>query len=403
MLCGPGHKLAGESETPQFFRCDYLHCWPMTPPNIQKHISGNELRIVLSGDWLMSSLGPGTADELSVLGLEPHIGNISFDCTRLRAWDSALLTQLFKLHSQARSRGITIDETSLPSGAGHLLHLAADTPPLVQGARTSSSLSLPTRLGTTTHAWLQGAVSFIDFMGQSALSMTRLIRGKSIFRTRDFLSLLHFCGAQALPIVSLICLLVGLILAFVGAVQLKYFGAQIYVADLVGIAMTREMGAMMTGIIMAGRTGAAFAAQLGTMQVNEEIDALYTLGISPFDFLVLPRLLALFLMMPLLCLYADMMGILGGAIVGLGMMDLSLPLYWNQTVAAITLPYVWLGLIKSCVFGLIVGFVGCLRGLQAGRSAQAVGQATTSAVVTTIVGIIFIDGVFAIICNIIGI
>ncbi|MFO7878356.1 MAG: ABC transporter permease [Desulfovermiculus sp.] len=373
----------------------------MTAPNIQKHISGNELHIVLGGDWLISTLGPEIADELSTPGPEPNINKISFDCTQLKAWDSALLTQIFKLHSQARSRGITIDEASLPSGAGHLLHLAADSPPLAQGAK-ASPLSLTTRVGAATHAWLQGAVSFIDFVGQSALSFTRLTLGKSIFRTRDFLSLLYFCGAQALPIVSLICLLVGLILAFVGAVQLKHFGAQIYVADLVGIAMTREMGAMMTGIIMAGRTGAAFAAQLGTMQVNEEIDALHTLGISPFDFLVLPRLLALVLMMPLLCLYADMMGILGGAIVGLGMMDLSLHLYWNQTVAAITLPYVWLGLIKSCVFGLIVGFVGCLRGLQAGRSAQAVGQATTSAVVTTIVGIIFVDGLFAIICDVIG-
>ena len=214
---------------------------------------------------------------------------------------------------------------------------------------------------------------------------------------------LYFCGAQALPIISLISLLVGLILAFVGAVQLKYFGAQIYVADLVGIAMTREMGAMMTGIIMAGRTGAAFAAQLGTMQVNEEIDALHTLGISPFDFLVLPRLLALVLMMPLLCLYADAMGIMGGAIVGMGMLDISLPLYWNQTMAAVTLPYIWLGVVKGCVFGFIIAFVGCLRGLQAGRSAQAVGQAATSAVVTIIVGIIVVDGLFAVICDVIGI
>jgi phospholipid/cholesterol/gamma-HCH transport system permease protein len=375
----------------------------MTQPHVQKHVFGNELRLAFSGDWLISTLDSSEADVLAVLGKEDNVQHISFDFTQLRTWDSALLTQILKLQSHARSRGITIDDSNLPPGAGHLLHLAADSLPLALKTKTSPPLSLAARLNAAAHGWLQGAVSFINFLGQLVVSSGRLVQGRFAFRTRDFHNLLHFCGAQALPIVSLISVLVGLILAFVGAVQLKYFGAQIYVADLVGIAMTREMGAMMTGIIMAGRTGAAFAAQLGTMQVNEEIDALHTLGISAFDFLVLPRILALVLMMPLLCLYADMMGILGGSIVGLGMLDLSLPLYWNQTMSAITLPYVWLGLIKSCFFGLIVGFVGCLRGLQAGRSAQAVGQAATSAVVTIIVGIIVVDGIFAVICDVIGI
>src|SRR5262249_42661737 len=147
-------------------------------------------------------------------------------------------------------------------------------------------------------------------------------RGAARFRRSDFLQILQECGGQALPIVSLISFLVGVILAYVGAIQLRTFGAQVYVADLVGIAMTREMGAMMAAIIMAGRTGAAFAAQLGTMQVNEEIDALQTLGIPAMEFLVLPRMLALALMMPLLGLYADLMGILGGAAVGVGLLDI---------------------------------------------------------------------------------
>ena len=188
-----------------------------------------------------------------------------------------------------------------------------------------------------------------------------------------------------------------------GAVQLMMFGAQIYVASLVGISMVRVMGAIMTGIIMAGRTGAAFAAQLGTMQVNEEIDALKTLGISPMEFLVLPRMLALVLMMPLLCLYADLMGILGGLIVGVGMLDLSAVEYFNQTKASVTLGHFWIGLFHSAVFGVLVYLAGCLRGLQCGRSASAVGDAATSAVVTGIVSIIVATAIITIICNVLGI
>ncbi|MFH0343177.1 MAG: MlaE family ABC transporter permease, partial [Chromatiales bacterium] len=211
------------------------------------------------------------------------------------------------------------------------------------------------------------------------------------------------CGAQALPIVSLISFLVGLILAFVGAVQLEQFGAQIYVANLVGIAMAREMGAMMTGIVIAGRTGAAFAAQLGTMMVNEEIDALTTTGLPPMEFLVLPRMLALMLMVPLLCLYADLMGILGGALIGVSMLDLGIVEYYNQTRAALDLSTFLLGLIKAAIFGVLVALAGCLRGMQCGRSASAVGEAATSAVVTGIVWIIVSDAILTVLYQVLGV
>jgi phospholipid/cholesterol/gamma-HCH transport system permease protein len=195
---------------------------------------------------------------------------------------------------------------------------------------------------------------------------------------------------------------VGLILAFVGAVQLRLFGAQIYVADLVGIGMAREMGAMMTAIVMAGRTGAAFAAQLGTMEVNEEIDALKTLGMSPMEFLVLPRMLALVLMLPLLCLYADLMGIVGGGLIGVGMLDISPTEYINETISALTLTQFMAGLIKAAVFGVLVALSGCLRGMQCGRSASAVGEAATRAVVTAIVSIIVSDALLTVIYDKIG-
>jgi phospholipid/cholesterol/gamma-HCH transport system permease protein len=240
------------------------------------------------------------------------------------------------------------------------------------------------------------------FLGEVTIAGGRLLTGRARFRRTDFLAIMQECGAQALPIISLISLLVGLILAFVGAVQLSMFGAQIYVASLVGIGIVRVMGAVMTGVIMAGRTGAAFAARLGTMQVNEEIDALATLGIPPVEFLVLPRILALALMMPLLCLYADLMGILGGLVVGVFVLDLNVMEYLNMTRKVVRLQDFWIGLFHSAVFGVLVALAGCLRGLQCGRSASAVGDATTSAVVTGIVSIVVATAVITVICNILG-
>ena len=167
--------------------------------------------------------------------------------------------------------------------------------------------------------------------------------------------------------------------------------------------MTREMAAIMTAIVMAGRTGAAFAAQLGTMHVNDEIDAFRTMGVSPMEFLVLPRMLALVLMMPLLVLYADLMGILGGMVIGIGVLELTPMEYYQQTIAAVRLQDFGIGLFKGAVFGILVAVAGCLRGMKCGRSAQAVGAATTSAVVTGIVYIISSDAVITILCDVLGI
>jgi phospholipid/cholesterol/gamma-HCH transport system permease protein len=207
------------------------------------------------------------------------------------------------------------------------------------------------------------------------------------------------CGPQALGIVALINFLIGLILAFVGATQLTHFGASIYVADLVAIATVREMGCIMTGIILCGRTGAAFAAQLGTMKVNQEIEAFQTFGISPVEFLVLPRMLALIAMMPLLCLFADLISIAGGFLISTLMLNITPALYLHRTVEAITLTSFLLGLLKGTYFGVVIALTGCLRGIQCGSNAAAVGQATTSAVVTGITAIIASDGIFAVICN----
>jgi phospholipid/cholesterol/gamma-HCH transport system permease protein len=230
-----------------------------------------------------------------------------------------------------------------------------------------------------------------------------MLRGKAAFDWRLFWLTMQECSAQALPIVGMISFLTGLIFAFVGAVQLRQFGAGIYVANLVAIAMAREMSAIMTGIIMAGRTGAAFAAQIGSMKVSEEIDALRTLAISPMDFLVSPRLLALCLMMPLLVLYSNVVGILGGALVGLSFLGLSWAQYWNQTLGSMGLTDIGTGLFKSAVFGVIVALAGCERGMKCGNNAAAVGNAATSAVVLGITCIVASDAIIDVLQEVLNI
>ena len=215
--------------------------------------------------------------------------------------------------------------------------------------------------------------------------------------------LIKRCGVDTLLLVSLISLLVGMILAFVASIQLKMFGAQIYIADIVGIAMVRVLSAVMTGIIVSGRIGASFAAELGMMETNEEVDALKTLGVSPVEFLVIPRVLALVLMMPILTIYADVMAILGGFLISVWMFHLNPLEYLNHTQLAVHLSYVWIGLIHSFVFGVIIAIAGCLRGIECKRDAAGVGNATTSAVVTAITGIVIATAIITFICQVLGV
>jgi phospholipid/cholesterol/gamma-HCH transport system permease protein len=296
-----------------------------------------------------------------------------------------------------------VDKEVLPQGLQRLLSLASAVPERKGARRESKRIPFLERIADISIEGWRSLLEMLEFFGEVTVAFTRLVTGKSRFPKSDFLSIIQENSAQALPIVSLISLLVGMIFAFVASIQLQMFGAQIYVADIVGIAMVRVMSAIMTGIIMAGRTGAAFAAQLGTMQTNEEIDALKTLGISPMEFLVLPRMLALMLMMPLLCLYANLMGILGGFVVGVGMLDITPTQYYLQTKAAVGLKNLWIGLFQGTVFGVLVALAGCLRGIQCGRSASAVGEAATSAVVTGIISIILATALITFACQVLGI
>jgi phospholipid/cholesterol/gamma-HCH transport system permease protein len=337
------------------------------------------------------------------LDASPPVRRLAFAAQALTAWDTRLLTFLRQVLEASTHRQIVVDQQGLPDGIRRLLALAAAVPEREGARRGAARPSWLASIGTEVLAGWQGARDMLGFIGEAVLAGLRLVVGKARFRRVDLVLFLQESGVQALGIVTLISFLIGLILAFMGAVQLQQFGAQIFVADLVGLGMVREMGCVMTGIIMAGRTGAAFAAQLGTMQVNEEIDALQTMGIPPMEFLVLPRMLALMLMMPLLCVYADMMGMLAGLLIGTGLLDLSLVEYVNETRKAVHLVDCGVGLGKSVVFGALIALAGCLRGMQCGRSASAVGAAATSAVVTGIVWIIATDGLFAVITQRLGI
>jgi phospholipid/cholesterol/gamma-HCH transport system permease protein len=360
------------------------------------------LVLQLTGSWTLQGHPPSADEVRKRIESESTVQKLDFDTRDVTGWDSGLLVFVLNVRKICAGKEIDMDVGGLPAGVRKLIDLAAAVPERKGARRGEERESLLEQVGKGWLDVVRSGGDIVEFLGEAVVSFGRLLAGKARFRRADFVVVIQECGAQALPIVSLISILVGLILAFVGAVQLEQFGAQIFVANLVGIATAREMGAMMTGIIMAGRTGAAFAAQLGTMQVNEEIDALKTLGFSPMDFLVLPRMMALIVMMPLLTLYACLLGILGGMIVGVGMLDLTLTQYIHQTQSALGLNDFAYGLVKSSVFGVLIAISGCLRGIQCGRSASAVGDAATSAVVMAIILIIVTDGLFAVVSNVVG-
>src|SRR5580698_2447048 len=375
------------------------------PPNEVSFARADNSTLVvqLAGDWHLRHGLPSTELVEKQLDTAPKPTRLTFDAAELRDWDSGLLTFLLGVSELCHKRKLTADWSPLPEGVRSLIQLAEAVPEKTGARAEVTHTSFIEELGHEAISWAQGLDDFLRFLGEVAISFVRLATGKARFRRVDLMIVLQDCGASAFGIVTLVTFLVGVILAFMGAVQLQQFGAAIYVADLVGIAMSRDMGAMMTAIIMAGRTGAAFAAQLGSMKVTQEIDALSTMGISPIEFLVVPRMIALILMMPLLCLYSDFVGILGGATVGVTVLGLSFSTYWHETLHAITLSALSGGLIKSAVYGVLIALAGCYNGFECGSSSLAVGRATTAAVVSSIVMIVVACGMFAVLFNILGI
>ena len=362
-------------------------------------VQGPLLRVSVGGRWNFDEPWPSEAATALASVADQRIREVCLESDNLGQWDSTLLVFLVQMVKAARARQLPL-RTELPEGLERLIKLAFAVPAKEGSARSKETAGFVTRVGESVLALRPKIEDFLNFLGEVVLSIWRLFLGRAKMRPMDLFAAMHECGVAALPIISLTSLLFGLILAFVGAVQLTQFGAQIYVAGLVGIGMLRVMGAIMVGVVMSGRVGAAYAALIGTMQVNEEIDALSTLGISPHDFLVLPRVLALMAMIPLLTLYADLMGIIGGFLVGTAMLHLNPLEYANATIQMVPFKHVIIGLVYGTVFGAIVAVAGCYQGIRCGRSAKAVGQATTTAVVQSIVGIIVATAIITIICNV---
>jgi phospholipid/cholesterol/gamma-HCH transport system permease protein len=361
---------------------------------------GEKLRLRLAGPWTLGTPGlPTVAPVQAEFGQGNLPLVVQFDLSGVTQFDSALISFLLKCHDLCAVTQTRFDFASLPEGPQRLLRLATAVPEAEDMHPPEPETSnLFTRIGRLAMDWGGEAREVFQFVGECTQALARFFLGRARFRWADVWLEIQHCGADALPIVTLISFLVGLILAYVGAVTLRPYGGLIYIANLVGLAMVREMGVMMTGVIMSGRTGASFAAQLGTMKVSEEIAALRTMGLSPIEFLVLPRMIALFLMFPLLTLYADFIGMFGGYVVALSM-GLTKAQYVTQLTSFVDLTQFSVGLIKSFVFGLIVAATGCFRGMQCGNSSAAVGLATKRAVVSGITCMIVADAIFAVVFN----
>jgi len=363
-------------------------------------VSGHNSILSISGNWTTKQSQDSPGDITHVLD-DSAIQSVSFNCHDLGDWDSALLVFLSAIKRSAKRRGIRIDGIGLPVAAQRLLALIPDNesaPP-----KTQQHNNVVERVGDATLLLFAGIASITAFVGDVTLRSLAGIRGKARMRRVDAMRCIYDAGIAALPMVALVNILVGGILAFVGAVELRKFGADIYIANLVGAGMVREMAAIMTAIVMSGRTGGAYAAEIAAMQGSDELDALRVVGIPVLDYLILPRVLALTLTMPLLFLYASAFGILGGFAVAVVMLGLSPQSFISQTFAAVTISEVLFGLVKSVVFGSLIAIVGCRIGMRAGRSSSDVGHAATSAVVVGIVGIIVLDAGFAICANALGI
>jgi phospholipid/cholesterol/gamma-HCH transport system permease protein len=360
---------------------------------VELRADGDSLVAVLRGDWSLERPQSRLDELVGRAAIDPRgLGSLSFDANELGSWDSSLLIFLVQCQDYCEEHKLQFDTTALPEQVPRLLALAHAVPERVQekAARRTTFLS---RLGAVGIHARNEFLAAITFSGEAIIALAGLATRRVHMRWREFWVVVQTNSSGALPIVTLIALLVGIIIAFLGVVVLERFGAGYYVSYLVGFGMLRELGALMTGIIIAGRTGAAFAAELGSMKITEEVDAYTTLGISPVEHLVLPRLLGLFVMMPLLTIYADVVGIAGGLGVSVLLLDLSLKQFMNGLLAAVTLSDALLGVLKGTIFGFLIGISGCMKGLQAGSDAGAVGRAATAAVVLGITLIITANAV----------
>jgi phospholipid/cholesterol/gamma-HCH transport system permease protein len=329
----------------------------------------------------------------------PPPAAVTLDLSGLEAVDGGSMALLVQTRWTLQAAGVECVFAGATGTTARLLSVyggdvAGDGPPAAGPAE--APLGFFAGVGAWARVRLEEQRLLLDFVGRMVLALGGVLRHPSTANARAFPALLARTGADALPIVLLVMFLIGFVMGFQSAVQLEQFGADIYVADLVGLSITRELGPLMTAIIVSGRSGAAFAAELGTMSVSEEIDALRTLGIGPLRFLVFPRVLALAVALPMLTLFGDLMGLIGGLTVGVVTLDLSITAYLTQTLRVLDTWDVFQGLLKAAVFGLSIGLIACAQGLATTGGAEGVGHRTTNAVVTSLFTLILIDAAFTV-------
>jgi phospholipid/cholesterol/gamma-HCH transport system permease protein len=323
-------------------------------------------------------------------------GSLKVDLSRVEYLDSAGALGLLQLDYGAKTRSISLQFVNMTEEAKRIMGLIDRKALSMKPLASEKKSNIIEQIGEGSLRMFNDFVSIMTFLGELLTALCRSFFHPRAVRLEDVLFYMKRTGVQGLPIVGLISFLLGLIIAFMSSLQLKQFGANIYVASLVGVAMVSELGPIMTAIIVAGRSGSAFAAEIGTMKVNEEVDALVTMGFDPTQFLAVPKVLAAMVAVPILTLYSDFFGIGGGLVVGVLGLDLTVYTYIQETMTVISVTSIFKSLLKSVVFAVLIAGIGCQRGFQVRGGAQAVGSATTSAVVAGIFLIVVTDSAFAI-------
>ncbi len=364
---------------------------------------GRELNLAISGRIALENLSL-FYEEVAALLARKAPGKLTVDLAGVEYLDSAGALGLLQLESESKARSVPLQFVNLSEQAKGIMGLidpeALKIPPLI---KERGSASLVEQLGEGSQRFAKDLVEVTIFLGALLISLMQVLLHPRSVRWQDVAYYMKRAGADGLPIVGLLSFLLGLIIAFMSSLQLKQFGANIFVASLLAIGMVKELGPIMTAILVAGRSGSAFAAEIGTMKVNEEVDALVTMGFDPINFLALPKVLAAIVVVPLLTIYADIFGIAGGLLVGVLGLDLTPYAYLKETQTSLALLDIILSLFKAGVFAVLIAGIGCQRGFQVRGGAAAVGSATTSAVVSALFLIIVTDSAFALAFQYLGI
>ncbi len=371
---------------------------------LQVRREAERLEIRFNGDWTTFNVGPGS-EELEELSAADSRRAV-IDLQPLRSIDTAGAWLIARTAAQLRAAGTDVELRNVTPEVGRLLDTVGgqlDREPAPVPPRENLLVALLLRIGKQFVERCRDGTGLLNFLGYTLIVLGRLLLRPWRIRWRAVFVQMEVAGINALPIVGLICFLIGIVLAFQGAVQLEKFGAQIFTINIVGLGVLREMAIILTAIIVAGRSGSAFAAQLGTMKVSEEIDALRTIGLDPMEVLVIPRVLGLVLVMPFLTFYADIMGLAGGALQATTQLDMTLIEFVSYLQTVVTLNDFFVGLVKAPLFAFIIALVGCYEGLKVSRSAESVGTHTTKSVVEAIFIVIVLDALLSIFFSIIGV